>query len=214
MALASHASTVEAQQGAIHAQLAEYTARLRATEAQNDALQREIAHMRAFIAVRAGRMQGLLGFKMLSIYKQGPRQSPGSASIVTSVPVGCLAVFVVHCMRSQLLWWASSATIAIVSKAVVKGLIQLCLLTCAEQGAQVRGGRQRQAGAGRARRLAGAPGQPHQRPGRRQQQPLRLQRPHHPRSVVFSLNVRVDALFALPNPACSPFVLPAAWQHC
>lgn len=53
MALASHASTVEAQQGAIHAQLAEYTQRLRATEAQNDALQREIAHMRAFIAVRA-----------------------------------------------------------------------------------------------------------------------------------------------------------------
>ena len=52
MQLATHATSVEGQHGAMMRQLGEYTARLRATAAQNEALQAEIVQLRAFIQVR------------------------------------------------------------------------------------------------------------------------------------------------------------------
>jgi phage-related tail protein len=50
--LASHATQVESQHQAMLRQMNEYSSRLQATAAQNEALQREIAHLRALVEVR------------------------------------------------------------------------------------------------------------------------------------------------------------------
>ena len=49
--LATHASAIEGQHTAMLQQMAEYNARLQATASQNDALQREIAQLRALVEV-------------------------------------------------------------------------------------------------------------------------------------------------------------------
>lgn len=50
--LASHATAVETQHAAMMRQMGEYSSRLQTTAAQNQALQREIAHLRALLEVR------------------------------------------------------------------------------------------------------------------------------------------------------------------
>lgn len=49
--LASHATAVELQHATMVRQMREYTARLQQTAEQNEALQREIAHLRGMLQV-------------------------------------------------------------------------------------------------------------------------------------------------------------------